>query len=178
MPASYSQTGLPPGLTFNTTTGAITGTPSAPGSYIVQITATNSAGSTTTSLTIVVAPVLTSWIGNFSARALSGSGSDTLILGFVVSGGAKNLLVRGVGPALANFGISSPLSDPTLTLDGPSGLVATNDAWQTSTGGQSQAALITATDTQVGAFALPAGSADAALVATVNAGSYTASILS
>lgn len=35
---------LPPGLTLNTTTGAITGTPTAAGSYTANVTATNSGG--------------------------------------------------------------------------------------------------------------------------------------
>ncbi len=117
-------------------------------------------------------------IANFSARAVSGPGTNTLITGFVVSGNGKNLLVRGVGPALAPFGITNPLSDPVLSLNGSAGLVATNSAWQTNSSGQAQGGLITAADGQVGAFALPSGSLDAALLATVNSGAYTASITS
>jgi len=43
-PTSYSATGLPPGLSINTTTGLISGTPTAPGIYPVTIGATNSGG--------------------------------------------------------------------------------------------------------------------------------------
>src|SRR5205823_6324624 len=46
-PTSYSATGLPPGLTVNTTTGAITGTPTVVGTTNVSIGATNSAGTGT-----------------------------------------------------------------------------------------------------------------------------------
>lgn len=177
-PTSYSASGLPAGLVLNPQTGAITGTPTASGTFLVTIAATNSSGTTTSSLTIAIGPLAYARIANFSARAMSGTGSDTLIVGFVVSPGAKSLLLRGVGPALAAFGISGPLNDPMLNLDGSSGQIATNDSWQTNSGGQAQGSLITASDTQVGAFALPSGSTDAALVAAVSGGTYTASILS
>jgi hypothetical protein len=64
-PTSYGVTGtLPGGLTLNTTTGAITGTPTTVESPSVTISATNAAGSGTATLTITVmapmAPVITS----------------------------------------------------------------------------------------------------------------------
>jgi hypothetical protein len=35
--------------------------------------------------------------------------------GFVIAGsGSKPLLARAVGPTLANFGVASPLADPSL----------------------------------------------------------------
>jgi len=178
VPTSFTATGLPTGLQINPLTGAITGTPTTSGTFLVTVTAANGSGTTTSTLTISIAQALFSRISNFSARAISGTGSDTLIVGFVVSGNGKNLLVRGIGPTLATFGVPGPLQDPMLTLDGSGGVVGTNSAWQTSSSGQAQGALVTAADTQVGAFALPSGSADAALMATVNQGAYTASILS
>jgi hypothetical protein len=63
---SFSATGLPPALVLNSLTGAITGTPTNAGSFGVTITASNSTGSTTNSLTIIIyngvapAPVITS----------------------------------------------------------------------------------------------------------------------
>jgi Ice-binding-like/Putative Ig domain len=176
-PTSYSATGLPAGLTLNTSTGAITGTPTGSGTFFVTITATNGSGTSSFDLTITIAAGYAR-IANFSARAISGPGSDTLIVGFYVSGSGKNLLVRGVGPALAAYGITGPLTDPVLAIDGPQGLIATNGSWQTNSNGQDQGAFITAAGSQVGAFALPGGSKDAALLATVNQGVYTASIVS
>lgn len=48
---------LPTGLTLNATTGVLSGTPTAPGSFTFSITATNSAGSASAGpFTVVVAP--------------------------------------------------------------------------------------------------------------------------
>ena len=57
-PASYGVSGtLPPGTVgLNTSTGLISGTPSAAGTYTVTISATNGGGAATASLTIVVQP--------------------------------------------------------------------------------------------------------------------------
>src|SRR5205823_9737936 len=58
-PVSYNATDLPAGLTVNTTTGLISGTPTAPGTFPVTITATNNAndpcsGSATDTLMLTV----------------------------------------------------------------------------------------------------------------------------
>ena len=64
-PTSYGASGLPEGLSVNTTTGVISGTPTTPGSYTVGLTASNATGDGTATLTINVqanpnAPVITS----------------------------------------------------------------------------------------------------------------------
>ena len=51
---SYSASGLPPGLTLNSSTGAITGTPTTAGTYSVSIGAHNSCGNDYDSLTITI----------------------------------------------------------------------------------------------------------------------------
>ena len=101
-PTSYSATGLPTGLSINSSTGQITGIATAWGTFQVTISATNGNGTTTTSLTLTI---VSSHIVNFSARAMSGPGAATLILGFVTAGDGKNLLIRGIGPGLAPFGM-------------------------------------------------------------------------
>lgn len=56
-PTSYGATGLPAGLSVNTTTGLISGTPTAPGTSSVTISATNSGGSGNATLSITIAPI-------------------------------------------------------------------------------------------------------------------------
>ncbi|MFA5263785.1 MAG: serine hydrolase domain-containing protein, partial [Opitutaceae bacterium] len=102
-----------------------------------------------------------------SVRGRAGAGEDVLIAGFVVAGNAPmRVLIRGVGPALANYGIVNPVADPQITLHSGQGIVAQNDNWD---GSVSTAALIA----QTGLSTLPAGSKDAAIVATLNPGAYT-----
>lgn len=111
-------------------------------------------------------------IVNISARTLAGNGDRTLVAGFMLSGtGTKPLLVRAVGPKLADFGVANPLADPSLTVYSrqTNAAVASNNDWGNA------AALVTAA-AQVGAFPLNAGSADAALLTSpaLAAGTYTA----
>lgn len=53
-PTSYSATGLPPGLSLNTTTGIITGVPTAVGVYTATLGATNAGGTGTQVFTVTV----------------------------------------------------------------------------------------------------------------------------
>lgn len=115
---------------------------------------------------------------NLSARNFAGTGDQTLIVGFVVSGNVpRRLLIRGVGPRLAAaFGVTGALVDPKLELflseAGRSSLFAANDNWAEAGAAPVRAAFATA-----GAFDLPeATSRDAALVVTVPAGAFTAQV--
>jgi hypothetical protein len=111
-------------------------------------------------------------LANVSVRARSGSGENVLIVGFVVGGvGSKPILIRGIGPSLGRFGVSSTLPDPVISLAGkPSDPIMTNDNWG------SDGARVTALSTSLGAFGLDSGSLDAALVANLPVGSFTAQI--
>ncbi|AWM13446.1 hypothetical protein DI487_05960 [Flavobacterium sediminis] len=53
-PTSYNATGLPAGLSINTTTGEITGSVATPGTYNVTISATNAYGTDTETLVITI----------------------------------------------------------------------------------------------------------------------------
>jgi hypothetical protein len=72
-------------------------------------------------------------MGNISTRLPVGTGDDALIAGFIVGGNQpKKILVRGIGPSLASFGISNFLANPTLELhDGTGQLIAFNNDWRT-----------------------------------------------
>ncbi len=108
---------------------------------------------------------------NLSARNQVGTGANILIVGFNITGNApKNLLIRGVGPTLAQFGVPGVLADPQLALfNSAATQINQNDDW----GG---GAVLAAAFTSVGAFGLPVASKDAALSVTLQAGSYTAQV--
>src|SRR5437773_700426 len=53
-PTSFNATGLPAGLAVNTTTGAISGTPTTAGTYTVTISATNAGGTGSATLTLTI----------------------------------------------------------------------------------------------------------------------------
>lgn len=109
----------------------------------------------------------TSRLSNVSVRTSAG-GTDTLITGFTVAPGAdKQILVRAVGPTLGTFGVDGTLADPKLELFSGATKVAENDNWSAAAGPVFGA---------VGAFPLAAESRDAALVATLAPGSYTAQV--
>ncbi len=111
---------------------------------------------------------------NLSSRVRIGSGGNVLITGFVIgSAEAKQVLIRGIGPALAGLGVQGTLANPQLRLYRGSEVIAQNDDWST---GVDSAALAGAFQ-RLGAFALAPGSKDAALLVTLAPGAYTAHIL-
>ena len=55
-PFTWSATGLAAGLSINSTTGEISGTPTESGTFTVNVTATNSAGNDTKTLTLKIDP--------------------------------------------------------------------------------------------------------------------------
>ena len=81
------------------------------------------------------------------------------------------MLVRGVGPSLAPFGVVMPLSDPAIALyrQGEQTPFATNDNWDE----QPNADEIAQTTTSMGIFPLASGSLDAAHLVELPAGAYT-----
>jgi hypothetical protein len=109
---------------------------------------------------------------NISARIDSGTGANILIAGFVIGGNtSKTLLIRGSGPALAQFGLSGLLPDPKLQVfDGSQQLIASNTSW----GGNAQIASVAAS---VGAFTWGnSATPDSALLLTLPPGAYTAQV--
>ena len=108
---------------------------------------------------------------NLSTRGRVGGGQDVLIAGLVVSGiQPKRLLVRAAGPSLSAFGVSSPVSDPKLTVyDANQNIVGSNDNW----GSAANLPDLVAATAQCGAFPFGANSRDAAALITLDPGSYT-----
>ncbi len=61
---------------------------------------------------------------NLSTRMLVQTGDNIGIGGFIISGSSpKRVLLRAVGPELAQVGVPNPLADPVLELHGPPGFV-------------------------------------------------------
>jgi hypothetical protein len=119
---------------------------------------------------------------NVATRGVVGDGQNQLIAGFYVGGTVpKRFLIRGVGPALASVspGIAA-LPDPRLQVvrtEARAGgvvdqLVRENDSWEVG----NPAGLVAAAGAAVGAFPLPSGGRDAALVLTLPPGSYSAQL--
>jgi glucose/arabinose dehydrogenase len=110
----------------------------------------------------------TSRLANISGRASVQTGTNVLISGFIVGQniGAAKVVVRGIGPSLAQSGITDPLADPTLEVrDNNGALVIGNDNWQDDA---NQAA-------QISASGLAPGNAQESAIATsLLPGMYTA----
>ena len=102
---------------------------------------------------------------NISTRLQVGSGTDVLIGGFIIQGALpKRVAVRGIGPSLANVGLTGVLANPVIEVHDQTGaIVAQNDNWQVS-------------DLRVDLIGSGLAASDpneAALIAVLNPGSYT-----
>jgi hypothetical protein len=145
------QTTLQPGAY----TAVVSGTDGGTGIAIVEVyeIASGVPGSTLTSI---------------STRSLVDVDDDVQIGGFAIGGStARTVVIRASGPALdESFGLVGALINPVVSLiDQSNGnTLATAENWDSS---------LTTHFDAVGAFAWTAGSRDAAIVTTLNPGSYT-----
>ncbi|MBL9114558.1 MAG: M6 family metalloprotease domain-containing protein [Verrucomicrobiaceae bacterium] len=111
-PTSYSASGIPTGMTFSTSTGLLSGVPTASGIFNVQFTASNGSGSGNKTVVITVYEPLTAFFDGFdpamdtplwvdvqgspaanTTGQLAGSGSTGNSLHFS-SGGARTITTR------------------------------------------------------------------------------------
>ena len=104
-------------------------------------------------------------IGNISTRGEVGTASDVMIGGFIIGGDLPTkVIARALGPSLAQNGIANALPDPVLELYNADGsLIFSDDNWRTA-----QEAQINATGIP------PSNDREAAIVATLSPGGYTA----
>lgn len=108
---------------------------------------------------------------NVSARAQVGAGDNLLIAGFVVGGlTPRTVLIRALGPQLAQSHVSGVLADPKIAVYSNGSKAAENDNWSDA----DNAATVATTTASVGATTLSSGSKDAALLVTLNPGVYSA----
>ncbi len=153
------------------------------GSYSVVVTnATGSVSSDAALLTINSATATeVGRLVNLSILTTAGTGTKVLTVGASVGpltlSGSLPLVMRGVGPALAEFfGLSGSLADPTMTIfkAGVAEPIGANDNW-----GSGDPAALRAAFTSVGAFPLTAGSLDSAfasLTPGLGVGGYTVQV--
>jgi CSLREA domain-containing protein len=109
-----------------------------------------------------------STLANISSRAFVETGNNVVIGGFILGGpnGSPQIIIRGLGPSLANFGIANPLANPTLELrDANATLLASVDDWASDS---AQASQIIAVGLQ------PQVDREAAIAAALPPGAYTA----
>ncbi len=113
-------------------------------------------------------------LGQLSARVQVGATSPA-IAGFVVRGDRPlTALVRAIGPTLGAFNVPGFLTNPRLEFFRGADRLALNAGWGTA----SNAAEIAQASAASGAFALPSGSADSAVLVTLNPGAYSAVVSS
>ena len=121
-----------------------------------------------------LSPDSNSILGNISTRSFVQTDDNVMIGGFIVEGTQpRRVILRAIGPELGQFGVPTPLSDPTLELhDSTGALIASNDNWlNTIIGG-----IITSdqrAEIRSSGYA-PTDSRESAIIATLPPGSYTA----
>ena len=114
------------------------------------------------------AAVPTAVVANISTRGVVQSGDNVMIAGFIVGGSNldNRVVIRALGPSLGQSGVPNALKDPTLRLvDSNGAVLRQSDNWQEDA---SQASQLTSLSIA------PADQLEAALVATVAPGAYTA----
>ena len=113
-------------------------------------------------------PAGSSRLGNLSTRASVQAGDNVVIAGFILGVRQMNadVVIRGLGPSLSQYGVSNVLADPTLELhDSDGALIKSDDNWQDDA---AQAALLSASGLA------PENSQEAALEVSLPPGAYTA----
>jgi len=104
---------------------------------------------------------------NISTRGKVLTGVDVMIGGFVIQGnGPQTVVVRAIGPSLANFGVSGALANPQIQLvrSSDNSVIASNDDW----GSDANASLV-----QSSGFA-PSNPLESAIYITLQPGAYSA----
>jgi hypothetical protein len=120
-------------------------------------------------------PAADSRLANISTRGLVQTGDDVLIGGIIVLGSAaQEVIVRAIGPSLAEASVTGLLEDPILELrDGNGGLLASNDNWRETQEGEIIGSTVPPTDDKESAIvamlaASPSGTAYTAIVRGAN----------
>jgi hypothetical protein len=118
-PTSYELTGAPTWMLLNTTTGVITGTPTAPGSFAVSAVARNAAGvSAPFPMTVNVAPAANTPVITSSQTASGTVGVPFVKYTIASNPQATSYLATGLPPGLSLNGTLGEITG-TPTASGP-----------------------------------------------------------
>jgi Zn-dependent metalloprotease len=130
-PTSFAATGLPAGVAVNSGTGLISGSPTVAGTFNVSISATNSDGTGTASLQIVILPADTVISSITSFSPASGAPGSLVVLTGSNMAGANAVKFNG---ASATFTVNSA-TQITATVPGSaaSGKISVNNSFGTGT---------------------------------------------
>lgn len=104
-----------------------------------------------------------STLANMSARGFV-SESAPMISGFILGGNGATVLVRALGPSLAEFGVAGSVNDPRVDLYNSNGAaIGNNDSWNSSQ-----------TEAIENSGLAPKSETEAAMTTVLPAGAYTA----
>jgi hypothetical protein len=125
-PTNAKESGIVTSLQAGAYTAVVSGKNGTTGVGLVELYDPDSAGN--------------AQLANISTRGFVQAGNNVMIGGLILRGNNyTHVAVRGVGPSLAQFGISPALADPTLELhDGNGTVVISNDNWQSDAATASQ----------------------------------------
>ena len=111
-------------------------------------------------------------LANISTRGFVGTEANVMIGGLIVGPGGgldAAVVVRAIGPSLADFGVADPLLDPVLELRNVNGdLIAMNDNWDSDPEPDNYSIEVTA------AGLAPSDASESAIFANLVNGLYTA----
>lgn len=138
----------------------------APGSYTAVVGGLDGAVGTAVVDAYDISPASPARLANVATRGLIQPDPKLMIAGVIIQNGPVKAVIRAIGPSLTGFGIANALPDTTLQLRDQNGtIVRENDDWQTD-----QKQELESTGLQ------PTNALEAALVATIPPGQYTAQV--
>ena len=172
----FSSTTLPDGMTLDTITGRLYGTPTKAGTSVVTVTYTDGYTIGSYTQTIVIADKSTGplpVVSNQRLLAYSTRGTTTaanpLILGFVVKGDSPMpVLLRAIGPSLSSYNVTGFVTAPKGVLYNASNTKIKDLQGQVDTAGN-----LVSESARIGAAPLASSAKDTAQIITLQPGAYT-----
>ena len=144
----------------------------APGSYTAIVQGVNGGTGVGSVEVYDLGATSASLLANISTRGFVQTGANVMIGGFIVVTQPTRVIIRAIGPSLSQFGVPDALANPQLELHDATSIIGRNDDWQTTQLG----GIITSdqvAEIQKSQLA-PTNPAEAAIIATLPPGSYTA----